>query len=111
MEAQVANVVNNLNKNKKEQLIVKEKYDKAKKLLDKLREDERTLEEDGMKVLAVMRGCEEKKGELEREFRDFDKENAKVKKLMQELKSSIDEVQAEKEDKNKIYKKAKEEYN
>lgn len=45
-----------------------------------------------MKVLAIMKVCDEKKRELEKEFRDFDKENAKVKKLMQELKSSIDEV-------------------
>jgi len=104
MQAQVQNVIKNLNKNKKEQLEVKEKLEKAKKVLDKLREEERHLEEEGMKVLAVMKGCEEKKAELEKKFHEFDKENDKIKKLMTELKASIDAVSAEKEEKNKLFK-------
>ena len=57
-----------------------------------------------MKVLALMRGCEEKKNELEKKFGDFDKENEKIKKLMTDLRTSIEGISAEREEKNKILK-------
>jgi len=111
MQAQVTNVVKNLNKNKKEQLEVKEKLEKTKKTLEKLKEEANDLEEEGMKILALMKACEEKKSELEKKFNEFDKENDKIKKIMNELRTSIDAITAEKDEKNKILKKAKDEYN
>lgn len=104
MQAQVQNVVKTLNKNKKEQLEFKEKLEKVKKSLEKLKEEEANLEEEGMRVLALMKGCEEKKRELEKKFQEFDKENEKIKKIMTELRTSIEAISAEKEEKNKILK-------
>ncbi len=103
-EVQVKSVVKSLNQNKKEQLDLKEKMEKIKRALEKLKEEEANLEEEGMKVLGLMKACEEKKKQLEKEFADFDKEHEKIRKLMSELKASIDAISAEREEKNKLLK-------